>query len=254
MNNYKIWETALKQSAYDCNCRPGDFLLDENKVVISGFDKRARIYLPQPLECNLVSYGSNIVASVKAELAEEVSNYISSYPIEHCFETPNIYALNACLASYGLKVCFMAEYFLPDVEKVKVLSCSWPLKLLYPSDFKELYNREWNNALCLKRKERDVLAVGAYENGQLIGLAGASADCEEMYQIGIDVLPEYRHKGVASALISRLTVEIMELGKVPFYCAAWSNIKSVRSALKCGFKPAWVEMTARRAELVHSLY
>ena len=38
--------------------------------------------------------------------------------------------------------------------------------------------------------------------------------------------------------------------KVPFYCAAWSNIKSVRNALKSGFKPAWVELTARDSDFV----
>ena len=254
MTNQKIWDIALKQSAYDCNCCPEDFLQKENKVVISGADDRARVYLPKPLECDLVSYGSNIVASVKAELVGEISNYINRYPVEHCFETPNIYALNDCLAPYGLKVCFMSEYFLPDMERLKALPCLWPLKLLYPQDFKDLYNGQWNNALCLERMERDVLAMGAYKDGRLIGLAGASADCSEMYQIGIDVLPEFRHKGVASALISRLAVEIVRVGKVPFYCAAWANIKSVRSALKCGFKPAWVEMTARRHEFVKSLY
>lgn len=254
MTNQEIWEIAFKQSAYDCSCRPEDFLQKENKVVLAGSDNRARAYLPKPLECDLVSYGSNIVASVKAELMEEISDYINSCPAEHCFETPNIYVLNDRLAPYNLKVCFMAEYFLPDMERLKALPCPWPLKLLYPQDFKDLYNGQWSNALCLERKERDVLAVGAYKDGRLIGLAGASADCEEMYQIGIDVLPEFRRNGVASALISRLAVEIAGMGKVPFYCAAWANIKSVRSAIKCGFKPAWAEMTARRPEFINTLY
>ena len=71
-----------------------------------------------------------------------------------------------------------------------------------------------------------------------------------MYQIGIDVLPEYRRQGIAAALTSRLTEEILSLGKVPFYCAAWSNIRSVRNAITCGYRPAWVELTAREKILV----
>ena len=102
-------------------------------------------------------------------------------------------------------------------------------------------------------RERDVLAVGAYDNGKLIGLAGCSADCEMMYQIGVDVLPEYRRKGIASAVTSRLALEVLTLGKVPFYCAAWSNIKSVRNAIKSGFRPAWVELTARDKGFVNKL-
>lgn len=45
-----------------------------------------------------------------------------------------------------------------------------------------------------KRKEKDVLGVGAYDDGRLIALAGCSADCETMWQIGIDVLPPYRKR------------------------------------------------------------
>ncbi len=98
-----------------------------------------------------------------------------------------------------------------------------------------------------------MLAVGAYDRDKLIGLAGCSSDCEMMYQIGVDILSEYRRKGIASAVTSKLAVEIIKLGKVPFYCAAWSNIKSVRNAIKSGFRPAWVELTARDKEFVNKL-
>ena len=74
-----------------------------------------------------------------------------------------------------------------------------------------------------------------------------------MWQIGVDVLPEYRREGIASALTSRLALEILERGKVPFYCAAWCNVKSVRNAIKSGFRPAWVEMTAKPAAYVENM-
>ena len=98
-----------------------------------------------------------------------------------------------------------------------------------------------------------MLGVGAYDGDTLIALAGASADCDTMWQIGIDVLPAYRRRGIASALTSRLATEILACGKVPFYCAAWSNIKSVRNAIKSGFRPAWVEMTAKPKEMVDTM-
>ena len=69
-----------------------------------------------------------------------------------------------------------------------------------------------------------------------------------MWQIGIDVLPEYRRHGIASALTARLASEILKMGKVPFYCCAWSNISSVRNTIKSGFRPAWVEHTAVEKE------
>lgn len=104
-----------------------------------------------------------------------------------------------------------------------------------------------------KRKELDVLGVGAYDKGQLIGLAACSADCDSMWQIGIDVLPQYRRQGIASALTSTLAMEIIKRDRVPFYCAAWSNIKSVRNAIKCGFRPAWVELTAKPQKTVDEM-
>lgn len=90
-----------------------------------------------------------------------------------------------------------------------------------------------------------MLGVGAYDGDRLVGLAGCSADCETMWQIGIDVLPEYRRQGIASVLTNRLARECLARDIVPFYCAAWSNIRSVRNALRAGFKPGWAEVTAK---------
>lgn len=94
--------------------------------------------------------------------------------------------------------------------------CSYPIQILEKKDFGNLYLPQWGNALCEKRKELHVLAVGAYDNGKLIGLAGCSADCDSMWQIGIDVLPQYRRQGIASALTSRLAQEILQRNKVLF--------------------------------------
>ncbi len=253
MTNQEILAIALQQSAIDCNCQPDDFLAHENKVVLSQKNENARVYLPLPFECDLVSYGNNIVAQVSPRMKDIVSWYIEKYAVAHCFETPNALALNEKLAQFNYKVCFMAEYFLPDVNKLIELPCEYETRVLLPDDFEPYYTDEWSNALSKKRKQLDRLAVGAFENGKLIGLAGCSADCETMYQIGVDVLPEYRQNGIGAAITSTLAIEILKLGKVPFYCAAWSNIQSVRNAIASGFRPAWVELTARSNEFVDEM-
>lgn len=253
MTNRDILTIALEQSAYDCNCSPEDFLSDRHVMTISRAHPKARKYIPLPLQCDLVSYGNNIVAQTSPELAETVSKYLQTYPLEHCFETPNLHKLDEWLEPYGLKSCFMAEYFLPDVEILKALPCPYELRILHQEDFQTLYLPLWSNALCEQRKELDVLGVGAYDDGKLVGLAACSADCDTMYQIGVDVLPQYRRQGIAAALTSRLALEILKLGKVPFYCAAWCNLKSVRNAIKSGFRPAWVEVTAREHGFVEKM-
>ena len=253
LTNQEIWKIALQQSAYDSGCLPEDFLKAENVVTISKKHPLARKYLKLPLSCDLVSYGTNIVAQASEEIAPLVRQYIDRYPVEHCFETPNLHVLDEMLRPYGQKICFMAEYFLPDVDAVKELPCEYELRVLHQEDFVALYLPQWSNALCEDRKHLDVLGVGAYDDGKLIGLAGCSADCEMMYQIGVDVLPKYRRKGIASALTSRLALEILALDKVPFYCAAWCNIKSVRNAIRSGFRPAWVAMTAKDISFVEKM-
>ena len=82
-------------------------------------------------------------------------------------------------------------------------------------------------------------------NKALVPVLNLVIEGHMMLQIGVDVLPEYRRLGVASAVTSRLAMLILDQGKVPFYCSAWSNIRSVRNAVKCGFIPAWVELTVK---------
>ena len=253
LNNEDILRIAMEQSAIDAGCAPEDFLKQENVVVLSTAHPDARRYLKLPFDCNLISYGTNIVASVSGDCREAVADYIGKYPVEHCFETPNLHVLNDAMEEKGKRVCFMAEYFLPDVNALKALDCPYELRLLHQEDFAELYLPQWSNALCKDRAQLDVLGVGAYDGETLVGFAGCSADCDTMWQIGVDVLPEYRRQGIAAAVTSHLAVEILNRGKVPFYCAAWSNVKSVRNAIKCGFRPAWVELTVKPRAFVDNM-
>ena len=201
----------------------------------------------------MISYGDNIVATISEEYRKIVEDYIGKYSVYRCFETPNMHVLNDEFQRYGYRVCFMAEYFLPDVNVLTEQPCDYEIRILENKDFAELYTDDWNNALCEARKELDVLGVGAYDDGKLIGLAACSADCDSMWQIGVDVFPDYRRQGIASALTSRLAKEIIKRGKVPFYCCAWSNIKSTRNAIKSGFRPAWVEMTVKAADMIDEM-
>lgn len=253
MTNQDILKVALAQSAVDMSCAPEDFLKEEPTVVISRPQENARRYLKLPFILDITSYGHGAVASTQPEYADFVGDYLRKYPTEHLFETPNLHVLNDYFEEQGFRVCFMAEYFLPDVDALKPLDCPYSLKFLEKGEFSDLYVPAWSNALSFSRPEDDVLAIGAYDGEMLIGLAGCSRDAEEMWQIGIDVLPAYRHHGVASALTSRLALEIIRRGKVPFYCAAWSNIPSVRNAIRSGFRPAWAEITVKSREMVDGM-
>lgn len=252
MTNEEILWTALAQSAIDCACEPEDFLRPGHTLTRSRPHRLARRYLVLPHVCNFVTYGNGVVATAGEAYLDAAEKSLALFPPEagayRLFETPGLHDVEELFAPLGGTIRHMAEYFLPDLDLLKPQKCPFKTKILTQKDFSDLYTPTWSNALCDKRRELDILGVGAYDNGVLVGLAGCSADCEPMWQIGIDVLPPYRRRGVATSLVTALALEVIERGKVPFYCAAWSNLRSVRTALRSGFRPAWVELTVKKRE------
>ena len=79
-------------------------------------------------------------------------------------------------------------------------------------------------------------------------MAGCSEDAPHWQQIGIDVLPEYRSRGIGSYLVTLLKNKIIEMGDVPFYGTAAANIMSQNIALNSGFRSAWAETEATKIE------
>ena len=100
MTNQHIMSIAMRQSALDLNADISDFTKEENVFVNSGLGALARKYYSEPIACNLVSYGSNIVASVKEEYKEMVKEYLSKFEFYHCFETPNMHWLDERIFAY----------------------------------------------------------------------------------------------------------------------------------------------------------
>ena len=252
LTNQDILKIVLKQCAEDMGCNADDFLTKGNILVPFCPGANARECLKEPNVCNFISFGNNVVAAATKDVYDIVSEYISRYEFYYCFDTPNLHWLNERLAEKGYKICFMSEYYLPDVNNLPDLSCDYETRILKQADLKGLYSPEWKHTLSTDYKQ-DMLGIGAYDNGQLIGLAACSADCKNIWQMGVDVLPNYRRNGIGSALTTFLAKEILKCKKVPIYCVAWSNIRSTRNAVKSGFLPAWAEMTVKPINIVDDI-
>ena len=248
MTNREMMDIALRQSAWDLSCEAGDFSLKHPVVVVSQKDARKKKFMAQENALEFHTYGTNVVASVSAEIVDETQAFLSDKDPERAFEPTAILALDRMLKKHGYEVAFMGLNFLPRVEIMTELPCAYETRVLERGEFEHLYTDAFSNALCKERKHLDILCVAAYDDGREIGLAGCSMDGEEMWQIGIDVLPGYRKKGIAAALTSKLACEVLKRGKVPFYGCAWANVKSHRNAIKCGFRPAWATLTAKRIQ------
>ncbi len=87
-----------------------------------------------------------------------------------------------------------------------------------------------------------------FDQSHMAGMAGASVDGEYLWQIGINVVPEYMGRGLAVKLVRQLKEEIIRRGKVPFYGTSESHTVSQSIAIKAGFMPAWTEIYAKSIE------
>jgi GNAT superfamily N-acetyltransferase len=87
-----------------------------------------------------------------------------------------------------------------------------------------------------------VLATVARQGTAIVGIAGASADSDDLWQIGVDVLAPYRNRNIGKALVHRLTSAICDRGKVPYYATLASNLPSRNVANRVGYAPCWIEV------------
>jgi GNAT superfamily N-acetyltransferase len=63
-----------------------------------------------------------------------------------------------------------------------------------------------------------------------------------MWQVGIDVLPQFRGRGIGSTLVTILTDEIRSMDIVPYYSLIPGNVASLKTALACGYTPVYHEI------------
>ena len=246
MNNKEILRIAMEQSAIDFNCSIDNFVNRGNTVVISKLNNGAKKYYKKPQFCGFAYYGGGLVASVDESILEHISAIINRHPDYTIFDTPQLIFLNKELEKYGKCVCHIAEFFLPDMEKQVDINNDIYVKVLSEDEIPLLYKDDrFHMALGYGSGiSKDVLAAVGYIDGKIAGVAGASNYSETMCNLGVDVLPEYRRLGVATTLTKILTDGIINRGKVPFYCTAWSNIPSKNNAIKSGYRTAWIEMAA----------
>jgi hypothetical protein len=79
-------------------------------------------------------------------------------------------------------------------------------------------------------------------NNKIIGVAGAAeTSTDGVWEIGIDVMEEYRNARLGTYLVRGLTKELLARDIIPFYSASVTNIGSQMVASRCGYIPLWVD-------------
>ena len=239
-----------EQLALELNCAPEDFSGEENVITGPVLHENRRKFSDQPFFLQMATFGAGAVISADERLHPWLREWTKGKRGFWLFEQHNYLELDRPLRGYGYKMALTHHMFTPTTE-IAAVETGFPVRWLEQGDIPPFYGREeFSNALCDRfRPERpDVLAVAALDGEEIMGMAGCSADTPELWQIGIDVLPRYRGRGIGKTLVALLRNEALRRGALPYYGTSLSNIASWRVALASGFLPAWVEAEARKAE------
>lgn len=171
-----------------------------------------------------------ILVSSSSNLYDLVNEKLSNKNTYEIFEFPLVYG--------------QSIYFAPDLERIteqdETDNLSFKLFDGNTSDI-ELSNGFENaitfeNGRCISN-----IAYCAYDGDKIVGVAGADKICDDIWEVGIEVLPEYRKDGLATILTKNLTLKILEKGIVPIWCASSTNIGSQAVAYRSNYIPLWYE-------------
>ena len=262
----EIYRILKNQLAYEFNCKAEDFDKEENIITLPSLHPNRRKFSDKESFLQMATFGGNAVISANEKMHPWLTQWVKDKRGFWLFEQHNFFELETELRKCGYKMAQTHHMFLPKPEKME-FKTNLKIKWLEQADIMNYYgDPRFPNAICDKFKpERpDVLAVivldenASDEKGgsKIMGMAGCSIDAAanensrapELWQIGIDVMPEYRSHKIGTTLVTLLRNEAFRRGALPYYGTSLSNLASWKIALASGFEPAWVECEALEIE------
>lgn len=249
-NRATTLEVVRTVLAADCAC-PEAALVAEGVLVTPAAERAGRRRFPHPARPLLVvTMGAGVAVSchpsrlawLRAALGDRDRDAIFSAPIIADLATA-VARDRQALNGPDLKLVCSPDTFRPAAEPSGV-----SVSVVAEEDVADLYRHVgFGHALAYRvdRARPDAVAVVAEREGKVVGIAGASADCEPLWQVGVDVIPTAGGIGIGRALVGHLTQAIFGAGRVPYYSAAVGNLRSIALATGLGYWPAWSELYAR---------
>lgn len=230
MTTADIRKIVMNRLAKDLGCAVTDLETPDNKAIVCSPVGSGSYHF-----CEMTCYRNTVVASIDERIKDFMDSFMGDRIGFRCFE--EISLLSDEFRKYNKRIGLRTEAFIPDIKRINIPKADFDTVMLQGRDVESLYDdKRFHMALSYRTAGEcaDVLAVAGYKDKQIIGVAGASNDYDSMWQVGIDVVPEHRSKGVGTILTSILTSEILKKGIVPFYRAVWSHILSKNTAINSG--------------------
>ncbi len=206
-------------------------------------------------DCGLkvAAVNGKLLFTGKTEIIEQCRKRYETTIGDWFMDVKNFAALEEIVTPFGFRLCSAHPFYLPETVEIKEDHPAGKRDyeiVRYDREAIEQFRGDdrFSNAYSFEEKAPDMVGVGAVLNGQIIGMAGASADSETLWQIGIDVVKEARGKHVGADLVRILKNDILKSGHMPFYGTSMSNIGSQRVAHHAGFVASWSELGAEKIE------
>ena len=238
-------EAALaEQFAIDYGCTPADFQSADTLVTELCRAPGAR-KCEEPGILSMLSYRGKLLIAAAPELQDWCRSVLAPHSsAEWCFEAGALVSIDRKLQEHGFEIDQVHLFFTPKYPAPTPVR---PVRLLFASDIEKLRDDERiDEAFLFEDYIEDVLGAAMYDSGDtLLAVAGATANSERMWEMGVNSFVE--GKGYAVSVLSALSQEILRLGKVPFYGTALSHLASQNTALRAGLVPTFCELTTRRA-------
>lgn len=248
-NRLELLNVVEEQFSIDYNFEVEDLCKEDNIIVKSASNEGQRINGSNECFFKVLYFKNKLIISAEKEILKWSKEKFIKCNGEWFSEYENLRNIDEKLKEYGHEIADIHHYYLPKMDMPEIQPITNIKWFEYEDIFQFKGDNRFNEALLFSEKCPDVLAIAAMENDSIMGMAGATKDSETMWQIGINVIPEYRGKGIGANLVALLKQEILRRGKVPFYGTVESHINSQNVAIKAGFIPAWIEIYSKKKKM-----
>lgn len=234
-----------EQFAVDYNCTIEDFQNRDTLVTVKKALEGARRFEEDSF-LSILTYKGKIVINAAEEIlawCEEVLKPRVS--AEWCFEAGTLISIDKKLNEFGYGIDQVHLFFLPKYEAV---DSDLEIRLIEGDEISALEeDGRIDEAFLFEDYIEDVLGTEVFsEEGELVAVAGATANSERMWELGVNSFVE--GKGYGQAALSKLVKEVQKRGKVPYSGTALSHCASQNISLRAGLVPAFCELRARKLD------
>lgn len=240
MKNIKL--LLEQQLAEDYNCTLSEVQSNSHIIKETALNPKARPVADEGCLLKIACYNEKLLVSADKSLLDWCRATFSDANAVWFSEPQNLVMINEKLKEHGQCLQDIHHYYVPD-GRISIPEKRFD-EVWYEGDEIRIFegDRRFGEAVLFDEKTPDMLAVTIVEDGEILGMAGATADCEDLWQLGINVTEKGRGRGVGAYAVELLKNRVLEMGKIPFYGTVESHIKSQKVAVKAGFLPAFLEM------------